>query len=125
MSTDDATADFARLQGTAEQTASNYNQPGGHPIFSAIHSFVLAHRYGYETPMTYMNNPGLRAMDTRDAAFRGLQNMGAGINRWRADRNGTTTVQTPQPGLATPRPYGNVPKPQNPLARRYAPFKNP
>jgi hypothetical protein len=107
-------ADFGRLQGTAEQTASTFNQPGTHPIFSAIHSFVLAHRYGNESPWTYMNNPGLRAMDTREAAFEGLQKVGATVKRWRA---GSTAPTVPSP---TPQPAAQpIPK-VVPLAQHMA-----
>lgn len=99
---DDVEADFARLHGTSQVGVSGFNAAKTHPVFGALHSFALAHRYGQADPYTYMNNPGLRSLDTRDAALAGLQSLGA---RFRA-RN-TQQVQTAAPTQA-PAPTVNV-----------------
>lgn len=79
---DDVNADFARLHGTAQIGASGFDATAKHPLFSTLHSYALAHKYGQESPQTYMNNPRLRTMDTRQAAMQGLQSAGAGVRRF-------------------------------------------
>lgn len=74
--------DFARLHGTAQGAASGFDPNKTHPLFGAVHSIILAQRYGRD-PYMYLRNPGLRAMDTRQAAFRGLQKVGQKIKRYR------------------------------------------
>lgn len=78
---DDINADFERLHGVAQVGHSGFNAAKPHPVFSAVHSFFLAHKYGKEDPGTYLRNPGLRNMDTRQAALEGLQSAGAGVRR--------------------------------------------
>lgn len=98
----DVEADFARLHGTSQIGASGFNAAKTHPLFGAVHSFALAHKYGQADPYTYINNPRLRTVDTRDAALAGLQSVGA---RFRA-RN-SQQVQTAAPTQA-PAPTVNV-----------------
>lgn len=103
---DDVNADFGRLQGTAQTGVSGFNAAGRHPLFSAAHSFILAHKYGQADPQTYMRNPGLRQMDTRQAAMEGLQKAGQGVRRW-ADYY--------RPSI--PGPVGTVPSPTTPAPK--------
>lgn len=108
--------DFSRLHGTAAGAAESFNPTKTHPVFGAAHSMILAHRYGKEDPHTYMNNPGLRAMDTREAAFQGLQKVGAGIKRYSQRFKGaqpspavTSPAAPTAPTPATPKPKPGPP----------------
>lgn len=100
----DVAGDFARLHGTAQTGAEGLGVKA-HPLFSAVHSLALAHRYGQQDPQTYMRNPNLRALDTREAAFRGLQSAGGRVqryaDRWRPSIPGAVP---PMPGVNTPVP---------------------
>lgn len=78
---DDINADFQRLHSVARTGLTGFNAAKPHPLFSAAHSYVLAHRYGKEDPTTYYRNPGLRNMDTRQAALEGMQKAGGAVRR--------------------------------------------
>jgi hypothetical protein len=102
--------DFSRLHGTAAGAAEGFNPTKTHPVFGAIHSMVLGHKYGND-PYMYMNNPGLRAMDTREAAFQGLQKVGAGIQRY----SQRFKRAQPSPAVTSPAaPTAPTPKPGPP-----------
>jgi hypothetical protein len=96
--------DFSRLHGTAAGAAEGFNPTKTHPVFGAVHSMILAHRYGKADPHTYMNNPGLRAMDTREAAFQGLQRLPQGIRSVRSlfSRSGPQSPGGPVAGPGAP-----------------------
>jgi hypothetical protein len=79
---DDVNADFARLHGIAQLGASGFDMTKGHPLFTATHSMILAHKYGREDVQTYMRHPGLRSMDTRQAALESLQSAGSTVKRF-------------------------------------------
>lgn len=116
-----------RFNAVTEQTASQMSpqREGSHPLFSAVQSVVLGRKYGIN-PLIYMHNPGLRSLDTRQAALETLQSVGSNVKRWRAGN--TPTVPSPAAGPVNyARPIGaqKPQQPPNPLARRYAPFKNP
>lgn len=113
---DDVEADFARLHGVAQIGHAGFNAAGQHPLFSAVHSFTLAHKYGKEDPRTYMRNPGLRQMDTREAAMQGMQKLGEGVRRW------SDYYKPSVPGPVPPIPGVNttVP-PTNPGSYQYKP----
>lgn len=114
---DDVHADFERLHSVARTGVTGFNAAKAHPVFSALHSLTLAHKYGKEDPQTYMRNPGLRSMDTRQAALEGLQSAGAGVRRY-ADR----FAAMPQPfdmSTVTTAPSPTVPT--NPGAYQYKP----
>jgi hypothetical protein len=106
----DVDADFARLHATAQMGASSFDASKRHPLFSTFHSYVLAHKYGKEDPQTYMRNPGLRSMDTRQATIEGMQKAGAGVRRY-ADmyRPSIPGPIPPMPGVNTtvPTPVTN------------------
>jgi len=97
---DDVNADFGRLHAVSRVGVSGFNAAGTHPLFSAVHSFALAHRYGKEDPQTYMRNPGLRTMDTRQAALEGMQQAGGAVRRG---------IDYLMPSI--PKPPGPVPPP--------------
>jgi hypothetical protein len=99
----DVDADFARLHATTQVGVGGFDATKKHPLFSAVHSFALAHRYGKEDPATYMKNPGLRTMDTREAAIRGMQSAGDRVRRY---------ADLYRPSI--PGPVGTVPEPTTP-----------
>lgn len=95
---DDVEADFARLHGTSQIGASGFNAAKAHPLFGAVHSVVLAQKYGGADPYTYMQNPRLRSIDTRDAALAGLQGLGARFrNRNSQQVQAAAPTQAPAP----------------------------
>lgn len=100
----DVAGDFARLHGTAQIGATGLGIKT-HPLFSAAHSLILSHKYGQADPYTYMKNPHLRAMDTRQAALEGLQTAGGHVSR-AADyfRPSVPGPVPPMPGANTPMP---------------------
>lgn len=99
---DDVNADFGRLQQTAQIGASGFDATKTHPVFGALHSFALSHKYGQADPYTYMRNPNLRAMDTRAAAFQGMQKLGEGVRR-AADMY-RPSIPGPVPPMPSPTP---------------------
>lgn len=100
--------DFSRLHGTATGAAESFDATKTHPVFGAAHSMILAHRYGKADPYTYMNHPGLRGMDTRQAALEGMQKLGEGVRR-------VTDMYRPSiPGPLPPMPGVNRPAPPTP-----------
>jgi hypothetical protein len=116
---DDVNADFERLHGVAQIGHSGFNAAGQHPVFSAAHSFFLAHKYGKEDPGTYLRNPGLRRMDTRQAALEGLQSAGAGVRRYSDrfaalpqpfDMSTVTTATSPTTVPTSPGAYQYKPR---------------
>jgi hypothetical protein len=109
----DINADFSRLQGTAEIGVTGFNAAGTHPLFAAAHSFALAHRYGHTDPYTYMRNPGLRALDTRQAAMEGMQKLGEGVRRW------SDYYRPSIPGPVGPIPATNTSTPTMPSPAKF------
>lgn len=97
---DDISGDFERLHQTTRIGLSGFNAAAPHPLFSAAHSFVLAHKYGKEDPRTYYRNPGLKNMDTRQAALEGMQKAGGAVRRG---------IDYMMPSI--PKPPGPVPPP--------------
>lgn len=91
----DVTDDFARLHATVPSPTSLSFGGRPSPVFSAVHSVALAAKYGREDPLTYMRNPGLRSLDTRQAAFDGLQAAGAGLQRGYQRLRGVQSTQAP------------------------------
>lgn len=111
----DVNADFARLHHVAQKGAAGIDLSKPHPLFTASHSMILAHKYGKEDVQTYMNNPRLRQMDTRQAAMEGMQKLGEGVRR----ASDYYRPSVPGPVPAMPGPSTTVPT--NPGAYRYKP----
>lgn len=78
----DPNQDFARLHAVSQNAAGNLDPTRQHPLFTRLHSAVLAHKYGQASYGEYLKHPGLRKMDTRDAAIESLQNAGSGVKRY-------------------------------------------
>jgi hypothetical protein len=95
---DDVSGDFERLHGTAQAGAEGFDMGKAHPVFGAVHSLILAHKYGEGSFQDYLRNPGLRQMDTRDAALQGMRKAGEGVRRW-GDQ-----FRPPMPGPVSPMP---------------------
>ena len=91
------------------QGIASQKREGPHPLFSAVHSVILAHRYGDQFdlhPLDYYNHPELRSAHTRMAMNEGLQ---AAAQRFgRGPRSGGTPPPAagpvPQPGGLPPQP---------------------
>lgn len=96
--------DFARLHGVAQEGASGLNPTKAHPVFGAVHSMLLGKRYG-NNPFAYMKHPGLRAMDTRQAALESLQRLPSNVIR-AADRFAPNRTPTPPVYSAPMTPPG-------------------
>jgi hypothetical protein len=95
----------AGMSAVSEQTAAQMGQKreGGHPLFSAVQSVILGRKYGIN-PLVYHQNPGLRTLDTRQAALEGLQSVGSSVKRWRAGNAPTVPSPTPQPAAQPKTP---------------------
>lgn len=102
---DDVNADFERLHGVAQIGHAGFNAAKPHPLFSGLQSLILAHKYGKEDVHTYMRNPGLRNLDTRQAALEGMQQAGGAVRR------GIDYLRPsiPQPPGPLPAPTTGVP----------------
>lgn len=111
---DDVNADFARLHAITQAGAANFNMTRTHPVFAGAHSLLLAHKYGKEDPYTYMRNPHLRAMDTREAALDSLRAAGSGVRRY-ADM-----YRPSIPGPVPEMPAPNTTVPTSPGAYKFS-----
>jgi len=109
---DDVTNDFARLHETAQTGASGLGVKT-HPLFGAAHSMILAQKYGKADPYTYMNSPGLRAMDTRQAALEGMRTAGGTVRR-------ASDMYRPSiPGPVPPMPGPTTSAPEMPSPAKF------